>query len=312
MLLTGHLNELVLLNLKRYYSLNINNLKKGDTVTLKSDLKEIDFDTVMKQNELSNIVERMLNNIGSTDPQLRDDLIFNTLGKFILGDYLDEKQMEYITLVCLDNLFLGIDEIKSDLVFTRSFSSLIIGLLLQKDRQKQFLPDEIVLKVINKSNEYLNREKDIRGYVEVKGWAHSIAHGADLLTESVKHPRFNNELSSEYLETIKDCLFKEGPTKTPFIDDEEERLIFVLEALIDKGLTEFEINTWLLEISNTLNELKNKEGFSSQFFWKRSNVINFLRGFYFRLLYKKQYPEIRDTITKVLEQWHTEVYREND
>lgn len=279
-------------------------------MTLKSDLIEIDFDIDFKQNDLDDIVERILENIGSIDPELRDNLIFNTLGKFISEDYLDGKQMEYITLVCLDNLFLGIDEINSDLVFTRSFSSLIIGLLLQKDRKKQFLQDEIVLKVINKSKEYLNLEKDIRGYVEVKGWAHSIAYGADLLTETVRHPRFNNELSAEYLETIKHCLFKEGATKTPFIDEEEERLIFVLEALIDKGLTKFIINTWILEISNTLNELKNKQGYSSQFFWKRSNVINFLKGVYFRLLYKNKYPELMDTIAKVLEQWHNEIYLE--
>ncbi len=277
-------------------------------MTLKSELKTINYDTVLKQNNVDHLIERMLDNIGSTDPELRDTLIFNTLGKLIIEDYLNEKQMGYILEVCLDKLFRGIDVVESDLVFTRSFSSLIIGLLLQKDRDKPFLKDEVALRTIQKSNEYLMLEQDTRGYVERKGWAHSIAHGADLLAEAVRHPAFNNERSLDFLATIKACLFKEGSSQAPFCDDEEERLIFVLEALIEKGLTDEDVVIWLSTISDALDQLKDKEGYCLNFFWKRSNIIDFLRGFYFRLLYKNAKPTLRTYISKTLAYWHKQVY----
>lgn len=277
-------------------------------MTLKSELQELTDNIILEQIDLNVLIEKMLSNIGSTDPELRDKLIFNTFCTLIEKDYLNKNQMEHIIEVCLNNLFLGIDKIESDLVFTRSFSSLTIGLLLQKDREQSFLKEEVVLSIINKSTEYLNLEKDIRGYVETKGWAHSIAHGADLLVEAVKHPLFNNNLSSVYLETIKECLFKKSTTKAPFVDGEEERLIVVLEALIEKGLTTDEMITWISEISNTLNNLKSEEGYSLNFFWKRSNVINFLRGLYFRLLYKNTHLKLRSRITDILEQLHKQMY----
>ncbi|WP_246943298.1 DUF2785 domain-containing protein [Bacillus pinisoli] len=275
---------------------------------LKSELKAIDFDTVLKHDELNNLVERMLDNIGSTDPELRDTLIFNTFGKLIVEDYLTDNQLEHIIEVCLRNLFLGIEDRESDLVFTRSFSALVIGLILQKDRQRPFLSKEVVLKTIEESIKYLNLEKDVRGYVEGKGWAHSIAHGADFLAEAVRHPSFNNGLSSECLEVIKLCLFKETTTKGPFVDDEGERLIFVLEALIGIGITHNELENWILEVSDTLQDLKRNEGYSLNFFWKKSNVITFLRGLYFRLLYKGEYSGLRKIITDILQQWHNQIY----
>jgi hypothetical protein len=275
---------------------------------LKSELKAIDFDTVFKHDDLNSLIERMLDNIGSIDPELRDTLIFNTFGKLIIEDYLTEYQMEHIIKVCRKNLFLGIEEMESDLVFTRSFSALIIGLILQKDRQRPFLAEEIVLKTIEESIKYLKLEKDVRGYVEGKGWAHNIAHGADLLAEAVRHPSFNNDLSIECFEAVKLCLFKETTTKAPFVDDEEERLIFVLEALIGKGITHNELEKWIIEVSDTLQDLKRKEGYSLNFFWKKSNVITFLRGLYFRLLHKEAYSELRNSIADTLQQWHNQIY----
>ncbi|MFC5466029.1 DUF2785 domain-containing protein [Lederbergia graminis] len=279
---------------------------------LKSELKAIDYNAVGKHNVNNDLIERMLDHIGSTDPELRDTLIFNTLGKLIIEDYLTDNQMEHIIEVCRKNLFLGIEEKESDFVFTRSFSSLVIALILEKDRQSPFLPRDITIKVIEESMEYLNLEKDIRGYVEGKGWAHSIAHGADLLAAAVRHPSFNNDLFVDCLAAVKQCLFKETTTNTPYVDDEEERLLFVLEALIDKGLPISELENWIVDVSDTLEELKRNEGYSLNFFWKKSNMITFLRGLYFRLMYRGEFPELRTSIADFLKQWHNQLYSPNE
>ncbi|MBM7661809.1 hypothetical protein JOC85_002616 [Bacillus mesophilus] len=203
---------------------------------------------------------------------------------------------------------MDIGQKENDSVFTRSFSALVIVLVLKKDRQKRFLSDEMLKQAIEDSIKYLKLEEDIRGYVVEKGWAHSIAHGADLLKEAISHPNFNIKLSSKCLETIKLCLFKDSSKELPFVDEEEERLIFAVEALQEKGVSDSEMENWILKISDELNELLEKEGYSLNFFWKKTNVINFLRGFYFRLLYRNNCLKLRDSIAYILEQWHKQMY----
>lgn len=115
-------------------------------MTLKSELKNLD--TTIQHRNLDNLIDKMLDNIGSVDPELRDTLIFNTFGKLISEDYLTIKQMRYILEVCLSQLFLEIGQKENDSVFTRSFSSLVIGIILEKDREKRFLPEGISIQAI--------------------------------------------------------------------------------------------------------------------------------------------------------------------
>src|SRR5699024_1318834 len=90
-------------------------------MTLTSEL--INLDTTLQQRNLNSLIDRMLDNIGSVDPELRDTLIFNSFGKLILEDYLTISQMKHILDVCFNNLFFDIGQQVSDSVFTRSFSA---------------------------------------------------------------------------------------------------------------------------------------------------------------------------------------------
>ncbi|KAB2332712.1 DUF2785 domain-containing protein [Bacillus mesophilum] len=275
-------------------------------MTLKSELSNLE--KTLQSSNIDDLIERMLNNIGSIDGELRDHLIYTSFGKLILEDYLTIKQMNHILEVCLRNLFLNIGQKGNDSVFTRSFSSLVIVLVVKKDREKHFLSDEILKQTILDSIKYLKLEEDIRGYVTGKGWAHSIAHGADLLTEAISHPKFNINLSDLCLETVKLCLFKDSTIELPFVDEEEERLIFAVEALQEKGVTEGEMGDWVIKISYELNNVFEKEGYSLAFSRKKSIIINFLRGYYFRLLYKNKCLNLRGKIVDILEQWQKKMY----
>ncbi|QDP41145.1 DUF2785 domain-containing protein [Radiobacillus deserti] len=277
-------------------------------MTLKTELETL-HKTIMKESDnLDSLIDKMLSNIGTVDPELRDKLIFNTFGKLITENYLSNKQMEHILKVCLELLFFDIGQKEDDSVFTRSFSALVIGLIVEKDRKESFLSKEYVDQAIEASVEYLNSEQDIRGYVNEKGWAHSIAHGADLLTEAVKHPQFSLSFLSECLIVIKNCLFKEGTADIPYVDEEEERLIFAVEALIEKGLSEKEVEVWLFTISNELKNVLEEDGYSLTFFRKKTIVITFLRAFYFRLLFKNDGIKLREMTANILKEWHINMY----
>lgn len=294
----------------KYVNMNLLRLLRLENtkLQLKVKLKELDFDNPeqIKFKDVDHLIKEMLEQIGSIDSELRDNLIYTTFVNLIQRDYLNPNQMEYIIKTCLDmnHLFFNIGQADDDSVFTRSFSSLVIALILEKDRQDNFLSKDIILNAIESSIIYLQKEEDTRGYVEVKGWAHSIAHGADLLVESIKHPLFDVNLANECLETIGICLLKEAS----YVDDEEERLIFAIEALLDKGIDEVVIEKWILNLSSALSVILNQDGFALPFFRKKTNLCNFMKALYFRLMYKKVGSTTRKSMEEILEKWHRKLY----
>lgn len=267
---------------------------------LKIVLKELDFKKpeTIKSKDLSQLILQMVYHIGSPDPELRDKLIYTSFYHLTKDGYVNHKQMEYLIETCLDQkyLFIGIGSTNDDSVFTRAFSTLVIALILDRDLEERFLLEETALKAINSSILYLQKEEDTRGYVEEKGWAHSIAHGADLLTEAIKHPLFDLALAGECLNTIGHCILKD----TAYIDEEDERLIYAVIALLEKGLDENLLKEWIASLSNRVMDIKNITGYTPYFFRMNTNLNQFIKSLYFRLLFLKIGIQTRQEIERIL------------
>lgn len=282
-----------------------------DTLIMKSKLIDIENKGFgqLNQVDLAMLVNNMLDNIGSVDSQLRDQLIYPTFLKLLDGGFLSIKLHRYILETCLDydHLFYKIGEKNTDSVFTRSFSSLIIAAILDKDNQLGFLSDTTFRSVLSKGMSYLNREQDTRGYVEVKGWAHSVAHGADLLVALVRHHRFQAESSNEILDTIHNCLFKDAT----YIDEEDERLVFVIEALIEKGIDQKRLENWVLKVLDDLELIYANEGFSNKYFRTKFNIANFLKSLYFIIGYNNDKWHLKELINHNLKVLHLKLYGDN-
>ena len=134
-----------------------------------------------------------------------------------------------------------------------------------------------MIQALRKSINYLQLETDYRGYIEGKGWAHSVAHGSDLLTAAILHPLFH-EVSSvpECLLTMKKCL----QTEYAYIDEEDERLLQVVDALYEKGLTDAELTKWLKQLQ--IDEISD----SLSTYRKQWNIKKFMYTLYAHLLRK--------------------------
>lgn len=80
-----------------------------------------------------------------------------------------------------------------------------------------------------------------------KDWAHSVAHGSDLLTRVISHSLSDEIISiSNCLNTIKKCLH----TVYAYIDDEDERIMAVIDTLIEKELSDENLKIWLMKTMN--------------------------------------------------------------
>ena len=255
---------------------------------------------------LEEVIKEMLINIGTVDGELRDSLIYSTFYELIETNKLTDSLMIKILETCLSEeyLFKGIGEQDTDSVFTRSFSSLVIALIVEKDKAKEFLGKQQLEEVYKKTTTYLQLEKDVRGYVEGKGWAHSIAHGADLFESIISHPSYDILHAEESLNVIKTCIWKD----TVLQDDEDERLIFAVEAMIEKGLPEKMLVEWVHNFENLLGS-RFKEQNRIVFYKYRSNVMNFLKSLYFRLIYVDQNIHTQHQIKKTLKNLHEAMYK---
>lgn len=252
------------------------------------------------------LVNDMLANIGSTDGELRDGLIYSTFFRLIMENVFTEDELIFILKVCQDkdHLFHKIDERSEDAVFTRSFSSLVIALVLHQDRTRKFLPADMVGHVFARSLEFMHREQDTRGFIAGKGWAHSIAHGADLLAEAAGHPAVDLSASEQCLRAVEACLFKTGY----YTNEEDDRLIFVIEALLEKGLPDNRVEAWIAAVFEGLQGIHERKGFSSEFFRIKTNVLNFAKTLYFRLEFLDESPAAKKQITEGLKHWHLLLY----
>lgn len=268
-------------------------------------LEDMSEEQIVNQN-LDELIHHMLIQIGSTDPELRDKLIYSTFVKLINGNYLNDQQLQHIIETCLDHqhLYYHLGELSSDSVFTRSFSSLVIAAIIGKDKDAKLLPTDVYLRAFASSHTYLRQENDTRGYVEGKGWAHSIAHGADLLVSAVEHPYYQRESFKDFLVTIQSCLFK----GIVYTDNEDERLIYVIESLVEKEMPEIELEKWVINLFNELEVLFEKEAYSLNFYRTKTNVKNFVKSLYFRLGYQDICENARRTIKENLEVCHKKYY----
>lgn len=64
-----------------------------------------------------------------------------------------------------------------------------------------------------------------------KGWAHSVAHVSDAIDELVKNPKMNG---SAYVAMLHALWFFYLQPAYVFIHDEEERLLVLIFAMLEK------------------------------------------------------------------------------
>lgn len=275
-----------------------------DLMTLKGDeLKKIlaeikRGETAWREEDKSLIINSMIAHIGSIDSELRDNLIYSSFYQLIIEkNLIEHEQLKEILNLCLnDLLFKGIGENGTDTVFTRSFTSLLIALILYRDKADQFLPQSSVYKTKEKLIEYLNQEQDLRGYVPIKGWAHSIAHVADAFDELVQNPKIEKQMFSEILKPLCDKLFV---SSSVYIHNEDERMIVPIIEMLNQGLDPFELERIIIKLPQELKAQKERLE-EEKYRFLLANCKTFLKSFYIKIKGNSELQSFENIIEKAL------------
>jgi len=122
--------------------------------------------------------------LGSPDPQLRDDFAYGILAHWMAQGVLAPDDQRPLIAPLVGNFQRGLGETETESVFLRSFSALVLAAIVYCDNHhRPFLAEDEVRDLLGATSDYLAAERDVRGHVAGQGWAHSVAHTADLLDE---------------------------------------------------------------------------------------------------------------------------------
>lgn len=125
-------------------------------------------------------------------PKYRDTGAFFFLSDIIQNQLLSESQMRWLItdLVSDEQLFAHIFEVNNAAIYRRSFSVLLVSLLLFTQRTKTaFMSDDLLDYVINRVALYAALERDARGFIGTNGWAHAFTHIGNAVNEIMLMPK---------------------------------------------------------------------------------------------------------------------------
>ncbi len=248
-------------------------------------------------------LKALLQNFASTDPQLRDNLTYSVLAHAIIDPDSQQKlstlQVEDLLLACIDeeHLFYHISEAGTDTVFMRSFSLLIIAAILFADAKTPRLSEQVTRQAQAALLHYAKEEKDWRGYIKGKGWAHAAAHLSDALDECAQNRYMVTPDREAVMRTIRDL----ARLPEPLCYEEDDRLAFtayrvIANQLVEEAFLEEWIESFFVQREQDI--IANEQNLVS---WVRaSNAENVLRSLYFRLLWEKKATHLLEHISKVL------------
>lgn len=237
----------------------------------------------------------MMREIGSIDPELRDELIYSTFATWTMKGVFTDAQVEELLDISMgeDYLFYEVGEFNKDTVFKRAFCCLTVAVLIYRHREKGIIPDEKLKAVADRFIDYYSREKDVRGYVDVKGWAHSAAHGADALDEFAQCKAITYEQLLHILNVIRDKVCIRYYT---YINQEDERMTTAVVSALDRNkLEEHVIIDWIKGFKDAPLDRVHPE-----YHAVITNIKSFLRSLYFRLLEDSCRKNIADAIRETL------------
>jgi hypothetical protein len=203
---------------------------------------ENDF-AVPEGHTLDNLTEILFGYLGSTDPVLRDNIAYEIYANWLKQEmYPPEVVKKHVDLL-LSNLEKGIGESASDTVFLRAFSILLLAEIVHNDNKKPLLEPAQVNTILDRVIWYLGAEKDARGHIPIKGWAHALAHTADLMLVLARNRHTVAADLWSILSTISNQIVH--ATYHVYIHGEDERLAAaVMETLRRDAVSLNQLEAW--------------------------------------------------------------------
>ena len=224
------------------------------------------------------LTEELFSFLSSPEPELRDEIAYPTYANWLKQGLYPVDQVRAHIARLANNLQIGLGERDTDSVFLRAFSALFLAEIVHNDNKKPTLESGEIHDILNQALHFLAAERDPRGYVPVKGWAHSLAHTADLLMVLAKNSHLDSSALIRILDGISAKLRQANDWV--YVHGEDDRLTNAVLSVFKRGLVSLDqIKTWLEALTADWKDAWMDEANARAYF----NVHNFLRALHLGL-----------------------------
>ncbi|MEX0429485.1 DUF2785 domain-containing protein [Nocardioides sp. DS6] len=243
--------------------------------------------------ELTAELTRML---GDPDPQLRDALAYPTLTTWIARGVYDDL-LSGLGDGMAAGLTVDLGETDTDTVFRRSFSALVLGACIARDNSRPLVAGGKILEWGDRIATWLLRERDLRGFVPGKGWAHAMAHGADALGSLAASPHLSTPELTVVLDVVADRIL--ARSDTVLVHGEPDRLASATVAVLRRNLVPLSVlEPWVNRIGAVAATPSTAAGRDP--YLVTANAESFLRALYLQLALGTRQPEVRHDLLLVI------------
>ena len=252
---------------------------------------------VPQDRPLAELTSELTAMLGDPNPAVRDGIAYPTLNAWIAQGVYDDL-LEGLGDGMAAGLTVGLGEDGTDTVFRRSFSALVLGECIGRDNQQHLVPARAMVNWGDRLASWFIRERDLRGFVTHKGWAHGVAHGADAIGELAISEAMGRLELTVLLDVIADRLLL--PTQYHLVHGELDRVARATMRILRRDLVGVEvIEPWLARLSQGARA----HGLSEEDpYLVAGNAQSFLRALHLQLALAPTPPASRsDVLLAVIE-----------
>jgi hypothetical protein len=234
--------------------------------------------------------------LGSPDPEQRDGIAFPALATWVERGVYDDLLLGLGDGMAA-GLTVGLGEEGTDSVFRRAFSVLVLACCLERGTSEHLLTSGTVLQWGDRIATWYLRERDTRGYVPTKGWAHTVAHGADAIGVLATSPHFADLELTVLLDVLADRLL--DPRTGLLASGEPDRMARATLQVLRRNVVSLEVlEPWVHRIAAHAGHL-GATGDRDPYL-DSANAQAFLRALYLQLVLAPDPPQVRPDLILVL------------
>lgn len=231
-------------------------------------------DSIIRQN----LAVNLLPCLSDPNPQLRDEIAFEALSYWMRHQQLDKVTLHKIRTFLLEKLQINQNDSSEADGFEKPFAALVLAEIARVDRIQGLLSEKERQEMVDVAVNYLSNIQDYRGYDEIHGWRHGVAHAADWMMQLSLNPALNGD---QFHSMLKALAIQIKTHQHFYHYGESERLLRpVLFIAMNSNISHEQWSIWFdrLLVSDFDSKLVNQASLARQ-----HNLSQFLTMFYMQL-----------------------------
>lgn len=246
---------------------------------------------------LDDLTAELTTMLGSTRPEVRDGTAYPALATWIERGVYDDL-LSGLGDGMAAGLSVGLGENGTDTVFRRSFSALVLAECLTHDTAQHLLPAAKLMEWGDRIATWFLDERDSRGFVADKGWAHAIAHGADAIGALGDSPHLGGPEHAVLLDVLAERMLQQ-PAEDPLAAGEPDRIAAAVMRVLRRNTLDIEVlEPWVHRIAGAADPYRVDA--TSDPFAPTATPQAFLRALFVQLSLAPQAPTVRPDLLLVV------------